>query len=124
MIPGSFRVDIFSEIERVMDEPYQICLLDRTVDELNKIFNEQTGKHKAAAKLALSLIKHKKPRILRAKSLNMAADSKNTIVDDSLLSISGEDTIVATQDSELKKKLKSKGAKIIILRGKKHLEIR
>jgi rRNA-processing protein FCF1 len=124
MIPGTFKVDIFSEIHRIMDESYQICVLDRTVDELNKIVDEQPGKHKAAAKLALDIVNHKKIKIIRAKSLNMAVNSKDTIVDDSLLSISGEDTIIATQDAKLKKSLHEKGAKIIILRGKKHLEIR
>jgi rRNA-processing protein FCF1 len=124
MIPAAMKVDIFSEIERIMDEPYEIYVLDKTMDELNKIIKEQPGKHKAAAKLALDLAKHKKLKILRAKSLNMAENSKNIIVDDSLVSISDKDTIIATQDGELKKNLHQKGAKIIILRGKKHLEIR
>ena len=124
MIPGSLKVDIFSEIERIMEESYHICVLDATIVELNKIINEQTGKHKSAAKLALGLIMHKKLKVIRTKSLNMPENSKNTIADDSLLTISGEDTIIATQDQELKKSLLERGNKIIILRGKKHLEIR
>ena len=124
MIPGALKVDIFSEIERIMEESYELYILENSIDELRKIIEEQKGKHKAAAKLALDFIEHKKLKVMRAKSLNMPVNSKNSIVDDSLLALAGTDTIIATQDAALKKSLQLKGAKIIILRGKKYLEIR
>ena len=37
LIPYTLKVDIFSEIKEIMDLPYEICLLDESLNELNKI---------------------------------------------------------------------------------------
>jgi uncharacterized protein len=126
MIPGSLKIDIFSEIARIIDEPCELYVLDKSIDELNGIMDKQKGKEKSAAKMALQLIELKNIKILvtKQKSLNMPINSKKSIVDDILVSISDSDTIVATQDSLLKKTLAAKGIKTLILRSKKKLEIR
>ena len=64
LIPANFRVDIFSEIDRICDFKYQIVVLDKTIDELNKIIEKQKGKHKQAAGLGLKLLKTKHIKIL------------------------------------------------------------
>ena len=33
MIPSMFKVDIFSEIERICDFKYELCIVDKTLDE-------------------------------------------------------------------------------------------
>ncbi len=126
MIPGSLKIDIFSEIARIIDEPCELYVLDKSIDELKGIMDKQKGKEKSAAKMALQLIELKNIKILvtKQKSLNMPINSKKSIVDDILVSISDSDTIVATQDSLLKKTLAAKGIKTLILRSKKKLEIR
>jgi uncharacterized protein len=126
LIPAAQKVDIFSEIDRIIEEPYNIFVVDRTIDELNSIIESQAGKHKDAAKLALQLIRQKNISIMetKQKSLYMHINSKDIVVDDILLKISDENTIIATQDAGLKKRLADKGIQTIILRGKKHLEIK
>lgn len=113
LIPAQFNVDIFSEIERIADFPYRICILKQTIDELKKIIKEQKGKHRNAAKLALQLIKQ--------KDLNTIKNSSKDSVDDIILDIVNPEYIVATQDKELKDRLKRKKIRIITLRAKKYL---
>ena len=60
LIPGSFKVDIFSEIKRIIDEPYELFIVDKTYDELNNIIENQKGKYKEYASIALKLVKQKK----------------------------------------------------------------
>ena len=107
MIPAQFKVDIFSEIDRIVNDKYQLYVLKGTIEELNKIIKEQKHKHKMAAKLALKLIKAKGLKIL---------DINQKPVDKILTELSKE-YIIATQDKELKKEIKNK----IILRQKKYL---
>ena len=112
LIPVQFKVDIFAEIDRIMDEPYRLYVLEKSIEELKKIVKEQKGKHKEAANIALKLIKQ--------KSLNTIKNSTNDSVDDIIVEI-GEEYTIATQDKELKQRLKEKNIKVITLRGKKYL---
>ena len=112
LIPANFRVDIFSEIEKLADFHYGLFILDKTIEELKKIIVEQGGKHKFAAKLALELIK--------AKKINIINTGEGTV--DNLL-LEQKDAIIATSDKELIKKLKTKHIKIIRLRQKKYLKM-
>jgi uncharacterized protein len=113
LIPAQFNVDIFSEIERICDFSHQVCILEQSLDELNKIIVQQTGKNKAAAKLALQLVKQ--------KGLNTIRISKKDSVDNILANLPEMEYMVATQDIELKRRLKAKNIKIITLRNKKYL---
>lgn len=110
LIPSQFNIDIFTEIHRIMNENYKLFILDKTIEELKKIINSKTQKlkNKQAAKLALQLIKAKHIKILKTKTTDY--------VDDILAK--KEDYIIATQDLNLKKRLKTK---IITLRQKKYL---
>ena len=98
LIPFKYKVDIFAEIKRIMDQPYEISILDGTLNELHNI-----KKDKEAAKLALTIIEDKNIKIIKQKSLYMNLNSKEAIVDDILVKISDENTIIATQDKLLKK---------------------
>ncbi len=125
LIPGSLKVDIFLEISRIIDEPYELFIVDKTLTELQNIIENQRGKYKGYAKIALQLIKEKNIKVIdvKQKSLYMKYDFDDHIVDDILLKISDANTIIATQDKGLKKNLSVKGVKTIILRNKKHLEL-
>ncbi len=112
LIPFQFSFDIFSEFERIKTEPIQIFVLDKSIDELNKIVREQKGKDKSAAKMALQLVE------TRADILMTEGED---YVDDLIVSLADKDTIVATQDKELKKRVQKKGAKLIIMKQKKYL---
>lgn len=116
LIPGQFKVDIFEEIDRICNFKYELYIIDKTFDELDSIIRRQKGKDKLAAKLAISLIKHKDLNIIHT-------NSNKEIVDDLIVKeAEKEKLIVATNDKELKQKLNEK-AGIIILKSKKYLSL-
>lgn len=115
LIPGMFKIDIFSEINKLMDFHHQLYIIDKSLDELKKIAETGNGKEKTAAKLAIVLSKQKNIKILGSLF------QKN--VDDAIVSKASKDFYVATQDKELKRRLKEKNIKIITLRNKNHLII-
>ncbi len=99
-----------------METPYEVCILDKTIDELDNIIDKQKGKHRDMAKMAKKLVENKNICILKTDKL------KN--VDQILLEKAEKNSfITATQDIELKQRLKQKKIKIIVLRQKKYLKI-
>ncbi|RLE40800.1 DNA-binding protein [Candidatus Woesearchaeota archaeon] len=114
MIPATLGVDIFREINRICQFNYEICILDKSIEELSKIIEKAKGKEKRAAKTALALIKKKNIKIIKTHE-------KKLDVDSILLKKAKKDAIIATQDIELKEGLKKIKAKHITLRQKKYL---
>jgi hypothetical protein len=108
MIPFQFKIDIISEINRICNFKYELKIIDKTIDELENL-------NKKEAKAALKLIENKKIRKIVTK--------KDKIVDDLILELTDKNIIVATQDKELKRKLKDKNTPIIVLRQKKYLKL-
>lgn len=114
MIPLQFKVDIFSEFERICNFNYKLCIYRNSVNELNDIIKKQTQKHKKAAEFALKLIKLKNIEII---------DSNEGYVDSLILENLDKDAIVATQDTNLRKEILKKNVPVIILRQKKYLQL-
>lgn len=116
LIPVQFKVDIFSELHRICDFKYQLCIVDKTIDELNKIIQSKAKlKDKTAAKIALQLIKKEGIKIIETNELN---------ADDAIVSLAEKESIVvATQDKILRNRIKKTKSKIIILRQKQYLEM-
>jgi len=108
-IPYQFKVDIFEEIERLMEENYELVTLDKVVEELKKI---KRGKDAVAAKIGLELIKKKDIKVINT-DVNK--------VDNAIVKLADENTIVATNDKNLRKNLKNKNIKTFYLRSKKHI---
>jgi len=117
LIPYQFKVDIYTQIDKISTFKYKIFILDKTLQELNKIIEDQKGKNKDAARIALKLISIKDIEVIKTES------NKNT--DDTIYEIAlKDDFIVATQDKDLKRKLVNRGCRVIILKQKKILAIR
>ncbi len=114
LIPARFKVDIFSEIGKIVSFQYKLSIIDKTIDELNNIIDNKSVKvrDREYAKIGLQLIKAKKVGMIK---------SDGKYVDDIIVDISDKDTIVATSDKELKKRLKKKGIKMIVLKKKQYL---
>ncbi|MBU1201903.1 MAG: hypothetical protein KJ583_00885 [Nanoarchaeota archaeon] len=117
LIPGQFKVNVFAEIERVMDVPYHLCIIDKTVDELKKVIVFGNTKDRQAAKLGLALVND----LLKQKSLKRITSSSSESVDDAIVYNSSKKVYVATVDKELKRRVKEKGGSIITLKQKKYL---
>ena len=112
-LPHQFKIDICNEIDRIMEENYELFTLDSVVYELKKL-SKSKGKDAIAAKIGLELIKKKNIKIINTGEKN---------VDKAIVAISNEDMIVATNDKILRKKLKNENIKTIYLRSKKYLKI-
>jgi rRNA-processing protein FCF1 len=94
-------VNFLVEIDRICDFKYEICVLDKTLDEI---------KGKKGEKLALEFI---------SKKLKIIKTLRNKSVDELLLNI--DDIIVVTHDRELKERLKNRGIPVIDQRSGKNL---
>ena len=114
LIPIQFRVDIFSEIDRICNFNYKLLIFGKSIDELKNIIKKQSQRHKKAAEFALKLIRLKNIEIIESDEKDV-----DSLIQENL----DKDTIVATQDIELKKELLKKGASVIILRQKKYLQL-
>jgi len=114
LIPYQFSVDIFTQIDKISMFEYKIFILDKTLEELKKIVEEQKGKNKDAAKIALKLISIKNIEVIKSNS--------NKKTDDIILDIASKgDYIVATQDKDLKSRLINHSIEVIVLKQKKIL---
>ena len=115
LIPLRFNVDIFEELKRVIDGRFELCIIDRTVDELKGIISgDARGKDKDAARFGLLLIEKKKPNVLKSRP--------GQGVDNAIVEHAGSgNSMVATMDLELKRRLKVKGIPRIVMRQQSHL---
>jgi len=111
MVPFQFKVDIFEEFDRLIDEKYELVTLDNIIKELEKLSKGRT-KDSFAAKLGLKLVKAKDIKVIKTKQES---------ADKSLLDLADKDTIIATNDKTLIRKLKKDKRKILRLKQKKYL---
>ena len=116
LIPWQFKVDIFTQIDKISAFKYGLFIIDKTLDEIKKIVEEQKGKDKDAAKFALKLIALKNIGVIKTEE----GGETDEII---LKTASKDDFIVATQDKDLKRRLINQGVSVIILRQKKTLAI-
>ncbi|MBI2572676.1 hypothetical protein HYV86_02350 [Candidatus Woesearchaeota archaeon] len=95
MAISEFHLDVFSKIDLVVEGAHTLFILEGTIVELRRIEEEQRGKYRLGAKLALQLLDQKKVKVL--------VSSGN--VDDALVDYSAKGYLVLTQDAALKKRL-------------------
>lgn len=120
LVPFTCNVDIFSQIERLMTEPYELIIVDKTLKELKKLKDAQLPKkEREQAKMALQLVEMKRKHL---KIVSVSAD----YVDDQIVQLASslEGAIfVATQDLDLRQRLKKldKHIAFIILRQRQYL---
>ncbi len=114
-IPYQFGVDIFDQIDHLVPGEKEYIVLEGVSRELEKLTNKE-GKHSIAAKIGLEMIEKHDIKVIK--------DLKNN-VDDSIVDLADQkNTLVATNDRELIKRLKNKSIQVIYLRAEKRLEMR
>ena len=97
-----FKIDLFTELNRICNFPYKIGVLDKTLKELE---------NKRNSKIAFQLINKKNIQTIK---------TQDSYVDDLLFKLN-ENYIIATNDKELKRRLRKEDKKIITIRQKKYL---
>ncbi len=114
LIPARFGIDIFSEIRRICDFAYELCVMEGSIRELERI-RDQGGKTGVDARAAKAIL-----AVLESKHLNIIPNAKRHI-DDAIIAECDENVVVATQDAALRARAKAKGVRVIVLRQKAHL---
>lgn len=116
MLPYTEGIDIFSELERLIVRKNVLIVPREVTTELERIIDnrESRGRDKTAARIALQLIEKK----------NMVFIDEKGSVDDQIIAYSkkNSDTVVCTNDKELRKKLGKLNVEIIGMRGGNHLD--
>lgn len=116
MLPHTKKIDIFDEISRLINENYEAVTFTCIIKELNDIIKNKAskGRDKTAAKVALKLIEKKGVKVIE----------KTSNVDEAILEYAKEnkDTVVCTNDKELRKKVQKVGVETIGMRSIKHLD--
>ena len=111
LVPGSLGVNIPAELSRICDFQFKTCVLRANVNELEKL-SKGHSKSAVNAKIGYKI------------ALGLDIIEKEGYADDLLVEeAKDKDTIVATQDQNLKRRLKKQGSPHIILRQKRYLEL-
>jgi uncharacterized protein len=117
LLPGERGIDILSELERIMTEPYEACVIDKSIEELQNIIDKSPQKKEGfSAKLAIVLIKQKNLKTVKSFSEEYADIAIVNYAQKNAKSV-----IVATQDKDLRDKLKKIPVRTIQLRQEKYL---
>ncbi|MEM3526301.1 MAG: hypothetical protein QXV37_02705 [Candidatus Jordarchaeaceae archaeon] len=115
MTPFNLGLNIISELDRIINQKYEIIILSGTIEELKGLLENPSPKVRKAAKLALELAQ-------RYTIINTATE--NGDMDEVIVNLSKkEGYIVATNDKNLRRKLKAEGIPTIYVRQKSHLQI-
>jgi len=113
MIPYQFKVDIISELEKIVPDS-EFIIPSFIIRELEGIKRRSKGKDRIAASIALELAR-KKP----FKVIDFPLGEYES-VDDALIRLAD---VLCTNDRELKKRARKKSVPVIYLRQKKYLAI-
>jgi len=112
LLPVLQGIDVFGELSRFVSESHELATLSSVVGEL-ELMQESKSRRGVAAKVALELIKQKNVRVYET----------DFRADDSLLdyALKHKNTVVCTNDRELKKKLRKHGIGVISPKGRSYL---
>ena len=115
-IPLRFGVDIFEEFHRLLGRNVRCLVTTPIIDELRLLRTDAKPSFKKEVDFALSLAE-------RCEVMEISLDPGET-VDDSIVKIASEGPfIVATNDAELRGRLREAGVSVVFLRQKSHLEM-
>ena len=113
MVPFQFNVDVITELENTLPS-YKLTTPSFVINELKGLKNNNKGKVRLNANLALKLANSSKVEI---KDISLL---ENETVDDALLRVS---EVLATNDIDLKNRAKNKGITVVYLRQKKYIVV-
>jgi rRNA-processing protein FCF1 len=116
-VPAQFSVDIFTETERIVERRVEFVVLRSVVKELEEKLETVVRTEKYKFRVALDFVE-------RCTIIEPGKESSPIPVDDQVLdyarSVNG---VIATNDKNLRERALEQGIPIIILRGKKRLEL-
>jgi len=115
-VPSQFQLDIFEELTNLLSQRFEPVLLSPTYMELLKIAEMGSPKLRKQASLALKLAE--KCRVVQVEK------GLEEMHDDVIVRVATEWRCpVATNDRELRKRLRNVGVPVIFLRQRQRLEL-
>ena len=115
-IPLQVKIDIFEEIMNLLNQKYEPIMLSTTLQELRKIAEKGTPKLRKQTAMALKFAE--KCRVFDVKK------SRDETNDDVVMRIAVQwRSPVATNDRELRRRLREQNLPVIFLRGENRLEL-
>ena len=115
-IPSKFRIDVFEELANLVNQRFEPILLSITFQELQTMAEKGSPSIQKQASLALNLAQ-------KCRQIQVERKTGETN-DDAILRIAVEwNSPVATNDQELRRRLRAKNIPVIFLRGKSRLEL-
>ena len=116
LIPAQFKIDVFESMMSLLNQRHEPTILSTTLHELQTIGQKGPPKLRKQAQIALKLAE--KCRIVKVEK------SRDETNDDVIIRIAAEwRSPVATNDRELRKRLRDRNIPVIFLRGKSRLEL-
>lgn len=113
LLPLQFGVNIFKQVEELMEAPHEFVVPSGVVGEL-KVIARGRGRDGSAARFAMKLLESIKARHVPS----------NGNVDDWIVEYAvKEGAVVATNDMLLRNRLKKAGVKMIALRSRARLGV-
>lgn len=114
MLPMVRRINLASELDRLLTVNYELIVPRCVVEELNALANRGSPIERRRARFALKLLSELKAEVV---DIPCGAGVDNAI----LQGASTRGWVVATNDAELRSKLRGRGVPVIYLRGGKKL---
>ena len=115
-VPVQFKIDIFGELEGVMNRRFDLILLSAVKRELETLAKKGSPKLRREAACALRLAE--KCRLIEVDT------GSSLDVDDVIVKVAGEwKAVVFTNDEQLRKRLRDISVPVIYVRQKSRLEI-
>lgn len=113
-VPSQFQVDVFEELANLLNQRFEPVILSSTLKELQGLAESDSPKEQKQALLALKL----------AESCQVVPVEKGSgeSYDDVIVRVATEWGVpVATNDRELRRRLRSLGVPVVFLRQKRRL---
>ncbi len=115
-MPSQVKIDIFSEMMNLLNQKYEPIILSTTLEELHKIAEKGPPKLRKQAAVALKFAEK-----CQVFDVGKGRDETN---DDVVMRIALQwRSPVATNDRELRRRLREQNLPVIFLRGENRLEL-
>jgi rRNA-processing protein FCF1 len=115
-VPAQFRIDIFENIATLLNQKYEPIILQTTYGEIQQMAEKGTPKLRKQAAMAIKIAE-------KCRVVNVEKNPEETN-DEVIFRVATQMKCpVATNDRELRKRLRERDIPVIFLRGKHQLEL-
>jgi len=116
-VPLQFRIDIFEQIDKLLNMRFELILLSSIRRELEKLAKNGSSKMQKNASYALKMAE-------KCKLIELDEERSDSSPDDSIFQVAREwNSPVFTNDRKLRKRLRDINVPVIYVREKSRLEI-